>query len=529
MFACVLDKFLDKVSPHIIYRYDIFGRQTEQAVVTDTSLQANSRETLQEQFDAGQAPALYDSPTSQTLQQQVYDSYGNLPSKVRFLPADGMTTQIVDGQKQSLLDNRVTGLLTYERLSEIEHGAYAESYYHRAYYYDYKGRIIQTVVSDPDNNIHRTTNKYDFAGNVIAQRESYTYGNKTDSLDRTFEYDSRNRLLKETAQFNGGEQAVVAYTYDDLGQLTGKTYGTGTYAIHETMDYNLQGWLTEKSSELFDMRLDYFESYRDWLTPSYRGNIATWWWQHKNIDGTANGDEYAYGYCYDDLSRLTAAQQFWSDSEGPEDSFTEKGISYDKNSNILTLNRTSLSTGDVKSYQFSYSGNQRLKETTANSEYAYDANGNITHDAVTGLEISYNLLNLPTRLFCWGDYAEYYDYLADGTKVRHAYQDGQERFYAGSLVYDQGSFESAAFGGGRIVGTYDDSEAHYFLTDHLGSTRVVAKVTTAGRDDLDRKDYYPFGKAWTQAGMPMSENRYTFSCKEQVDVAIEDGITINIH
>ena len=148
---------------------------------------------------------------------------------------------------------------------------------------------------------------------------------------------------------------------------------------------------------------------------------------------------------------------------------------------------------------------------------------------LSNFEISYNLLNLPTKLFCWGDYAEYYDYLADGTKVRHEYQDGQERFYAGSLVYDQGIFESAAFGGGRIVGTYDDSEAHYFLTDHIGSTRVVAKVTTAGRDDLDRKDYYPFGKAWTQADMPMSENRYTFSGKEQVDVAIEDGITTPIH
>ena len=226
---------------------------------------------------------------------------------------------------------------------------------------------------------------------------------------------------------------------------------------------------------------------------------------------------------------LTAAELFINDPIDANNEWTENGISYDKNSNILTLNRTSLSAGDVKSHQFSCSGNQRIKETTTDSEYAYDANGNITHDAANGLEISYNLLNLPTRLFCWGDYAEYYDYLADGTKVRHAYQDGQERIYAGSLVYDQGVFESAAFGGGRIVGTYDDSEAHYFLTDHLGSTRVVARVTPAGREDLDRKDYYPFGKAWTQAGMPMSENRYTFSGKEQVDVAIEDGITTPIH
>ena len=84
---------------------------------------------------------------------------------------------------------------------------------------------------------------------------------------------------------------------------------------------------------------------------------------------------------------------------------------------------------------------------------------------LSNFEISYNLLNLPTSLFCWGDYAEYYDYLADGTKVRHAYQDGQERIYAGSLVYDQGVFESAPFGGGRIVGTDNGSEVHYFLTD----------------------------------------------------------------
>ena len=87
------------------------------------------------------------------------------------------------------------------------------------------------------------------------------------------------------------------------------------------------------------------------------------------------------------------------------------------------------------------------------------------------------------------------------------------------------------FGGGRIVGTNNsaNSEAHYFLTDHLGSTRVVAKVTPTGRIDLDRKDYYPFGKEWTQAGMPTSSNRYMFSGKERQDIESDDCVTTPLY
>ena len=43
---------------------------------------------------------------------------------------------------------------------------------------------------------------------------------------------------------------------------------------------------------------------------------------------------------------------------------------------------------------------------------------------------------------------------------------------------------------------------------------MVVKVTPMGRIDLDRKDYYPFGKEWSQSDMPTSDNRYTFSGKE---------------
>ena len=145
------------------------------------------------------------------------------------------------------------------------------------------------------------------------------------------------------------------------------------------------------------------------------------------------------------------------------------------------------------------------------------SNGNITSDAVNGLYISCNFLNLPIVIYTDGDCGLYYQYLADGTKVGvGGYDEGYPVRYAGSLVYSDDGFESASFGGGRIIGTDNgtSSEVRYFLTDHLGSTRVVVKVTPMGRIDLDRKDYYPFGKEWSQSDMPTSDNRYTFSGKE---------------
>ena len=122
-----------------------------------------------------------------------------------------------------------------------------------------------------------------------------------------------------------------------------------------------------------------------------------------------------------------------------------------------------------------------------------------------GFEISYNNLNLPTVIYTEGDMGLYYTYLSDGTKIKVCgYDDNEPTRYAGSLVYNDGTFESASFGGGRIVGTNNgaNSEVHYFLTDHLGSTRVVAKVTPTGREDLDRKDYYPFGMSGCAHSLP---------------------------
>ena len=505
----------------LLYTYDAFNRPSSQRLATDTSTADPSERhaAFCAMFDGGTSPALYTGPST-TLRQWAYDRYDLIrDASLEFEEVEDLT--LANGV--SVRDTSVCGLPVYEKLAVLSDGGIGGSH-ERAFYYDYRGREIQRVEKDAQGGVLRTTSRYDLIGNMLAQRECYTRGSKTDVLDRTFEYDSRSRMTKETAQFNGGEQAVVAYAYDELGQLSGKTYGTGQHAIHETMDYNMQGWLTEKSSELFDMQLRYYELYRDGFEPSYTGNIIDWQWTHLRINGNTSGDDCEYGFHYDDLSRLTGAELFICDPADAGDEYTENGITYDKNSNILTLNRSSVSSEDARSYRFSYNGNQRVKETNSNSAYGYDANGNISSDALSGLEISYNLLNLPSKSYGGGDYSDYYDYLADGTKILHEYSDGQQDRYIGSLVYYNTGEVSVPFGGGRLVSAGNTTAAHYFLTDHLGSTRVVAKVTSAGRKDLDRKDYYPFGQAWTQSGMPTSGNAFLFSGKERQHIEGYDNV-----
>ena len=80
------------------------------------------------------------------------------------------------------------------------------------------------------------------------------------------------------------------------------------------------------------------------------------------------------------------------------------------------------------------------------------------------------------------------------------------------MVYDNGSFEGASFGGRRLVVSSEGLETRYFLTDHLGSVRQVV----AGDDSvIEQNDYYPFGKRWAAVAAPISDNRHRFSGKEE--------------
>ena len=107
----------------------------------------------------------------------------------------------------------------------------------------------------------------------------------------------------------------------------------------------------------------------------------------------------------------------------------------------------------------------------------------------------------------------YYILLSDGTKIevcRH--DDSESTRYVGSLVHNDGTFESTGFGSGRIVATSSGMATRYFLTDHLGSVR---QVVSGDGSVIEQNDYYPFGKRWAAVAAPISDNRHRFSGKEE--------------
>ena len=514
----------------ISYSYDALGRVQEQSLAVEAELipiRSQAGVSIGEPIESVEPPYL---GSSVPLRKYVYDTY---PSEVQaagldFQPIEGLTA--TDGE--SLRYDNATGSLTYEKLAVLANDTIT-GYHQRACYYDYKGRVIQTVERDTEDGILCTSQRYDFVGNLIAQRESYTRAGKTDDIDRTFTYDDRGRLLSETTQVNGGELAVVDYEYDELGRLSGRMLGT----VEEQSDYDIRSWLTAKSSELFDMSLGH----------SYTGNITSWQWQHKG-DLSGDGPQNRYEFTYDDLSRLTHTDQYVNGERVRQN--VERHLSYDRNGNLLSMIR--YENGEEQcNMKYQYQGNhlyrymedelvdvdfgadtvtmlpsvlrfENLKPWLALHEY--DANGNVTKDWERGLDMSYNCLNLLEYASDNDANAINYCYLADGTKLSATTGDDCGFSYRGSFTYrtDESSqpdrvFESTPFGGGRIVGTVDDeTEVRYFLTDHLGSVRAVVN---SGCEVLERNDYQPFGKRWVTPSMPVSDNRDRFNGKEDQSFA----------
>ena len=446
-----------------------------------------------------------------------YDNYDALP-----IGLECDTTSVVVTGADTV--SSIKGKLAYERIFEVydAESTTTPKELTRAYYYDKRDRIIQTVTQYPDGILCRTSVKYDYVGNPLVTLEQYAYNNKSLTIctDRTF--DSRCRQLTEQTTIDGTIVSNATFSYDELGRMRRLELGDN---VAISTSYNLQGWIDAiecsmssslgdglvLSEDIFTERLSYYDPVDANSTPRYSSKISEQRWAHGSIINGFKG----FAYTYDSMGRLTDAQMFTSSTSQnkPLIGTTREQIAYDKNSNVVQLSDTIGLSTTTRNY--AVQGNQ-VVQMIANGNImgypTYDERGNMTQNVEAGLQMSYNLCNLPKQITAANGTSVKYSYFADGTKFKAVNAAGNGFAYTGSLRWSVQNGvltpESVAITGGRAL--YNDVEepwsVNYYITDHLGSVRAV---TDAEGEVLDTYDYMPYGSEFTTDTDNITDYRFT--------------------
>ena len=199
------------------------------------------------------------------------------------------------------------------------------------------------------------------------------------------------------------------------------------------------------------------------------------------------------------------------------DAYTEKGICYDTDGNVLSLNRTS--EGQIDSVTYVYSNGRLLSVCSTGLEqgqFCYDKSGRVIHDGAFGLDILWNSLGQISQVKNKDSICVMYTYTPDGTKISSLDLEGNGLLYDGPFVYkidrDSIVLESVAFKGGRFcVSDTGGMEVQYHITDHPGSVRLV--INDEG-ENIERNNYYPFGLRWNDGSLLNNQNLYRYNGKE---------------
>ena len=385
--------------------------------------------------------------------------------------------------------------------------------------YDGRGRVSHTEMSYPDGGWDTEDVEHDFLGSPVRRHLVHRKGTETVREDLTYTYDDSERLLEVRHSLNGGTPVLLARnTYDELGRLSGTERG-GNGALSSAYSYSVRSWLTGIDGSLFKETLHYNDLRSARLGDGNRrfgGDVSSMEWRSGAGTGTRS-----YDFAYDGLGRLVSADygEYGDHVVGYGTSY-----SYDNMGNLLSLSRegdmTSSLKGIVDNLSMTYDGN-RLASVSDSApapsvtgsadfrdgvsevvEYTYDRNGNMTSDLNRKVSlISYNRQNRPARMRHAGG-TETFTYLPDGTK-RGRTVLGKDRSlsrteYRGNLVCADDTLKYILFDGGLIAMDGASPEYLFFLRDHLGSVRVVARPDGKA---VQVNHYYPYGMAFAGGGM----------------------------
>ena len=283
---------------------------------------------------------------------------------------------------------------------------------------------------------------------------------------------------------------------------------------------------TGDPDDLFSFAIHYTnteQDYQNQVAPLYNGNIAETLWR----SGSDNV-ERSYGYKYDALNRLTNAIYGKPGNSVKLTHNYNEWLTYDKNGNILTLDRNGISDSyfdlikiDQLSYEYANNNSNLLVKvtddtqnfagfkkgnTTTDNDFTYDDNGNLIADKNKNItQIIYNHLNLPTKITFNGDANQYISYLynATGVKIQKTIKNIDSlstTHYINGFQYFDNVLQFFPTPEGYVKNTPTMSGGYSFdyvynYTDHLGNVRVsyTQDPQTGALAILEENHYYPFG------------------------------------
>jgi RHS repeat-associated protein len=390
-----------------------------------------------------------------------------------------------------------------------------------ASYYDAELRLIQTITSNHFAGIDRSSQVYNFSGSQKTSNIIYFENDASKELiiNKRFEYDHARRPFRNFQTINNEEVLLSELGYNELGILIKKSLHIVNGSPLQVIDYthNIRGWLTGINknfsnagdpADYFNEELFYDQPLLASGTKKFDGNLSSMTWSDDS--NTRN----MYSFTYDGNNQIKSADYASEKTFVPGwntdiDKYSEKNISYDLNGNIKTLDRFSyledIGVRQIDQLTYSYDNesnmllgvNDNLTISSSNkgfndlnklgADYAYDSNGNLKKDKNKGInDITYNVLNKPENIqFADGSYVSY-KYDASGIKLSEVIFENDTQTttttdYIDGLVFKNNLIASTLHAEGQITfpgGVISNATYEYFLSDHLGSPRVILQTKT---------------------------------------------------
>lgn len=365
------------------------------------------------------------------------------------------------------------------------------------YRYDTRGRRDKTVTVYPDGSTLTEELTYDFASDVVQTVTTAKVGGQTRVLSVNVSRDELGRTRSGTSSLKRGLLALATassnYNYDALGRANGKTSSTLNGTSLTSVDtFTLQGWLSSREVTKNDT-LYFRENYSysahtspdKFRVPSYTGLITS--------KSTVWGKRIALPdlYAYDNSGRLI-------EEKTPN---SRRCFTYDDRGNITSESLTASQTTVVTTS--SYAGDRLL--TRGNASFVHDDYGRMVYDGLSGMDLSYNILDLPKIVGESGGALVHFKYGANGVKLGESFPDGRGLEYRGPFVYRRSStgdltLESVSCPEGRLC----SSGPLFYVTDYWGSVRAV--INARGGTVYESSNYSAYGNRTVRSSSTLPSN-----------------------